>query len=99
LNRHLADKRIRITSRDFGGLGSGEVVVMGEKTTGSVDYYMENTDFDRGVVEKYRHGVRLGSNYLFMDGHVDILLPRDVIGGVDPWEPPIKDVTSQPVVK
>jgi len=95
LNQHLADKKIRVASRDFGGLGSGEVVVAGEKQSKIRDYYMEKNEFDR-VVEKYRHGVRRGSNYLFFDGHVDVLLPEHALGGVDPWEPPVPDATSKP---
>ena len=85
LNKHLADKRIRLGSKNFGGLTSSEVVVMGEKVTTERDYYMEANDFDR-VVEKYRHGVRLGSNYLYHDGHVGTVLPRDALTGLDPWD-------------
>ncbi len=85
LNKHLADKRIRLGSKNFGGLTSSEVVVMGEKVTTERDYYMELNDFDR-VVEKYRHGVRLGSNYLYHDGHVGTVLPRDALTGLDPWD-------------
>jgi len=85
LNKHLADKRIRLGSRNFGGLTSSEVVVMGEKLTTERDYYMELFDFDR-VVEKYRHGPRLGSNYLYHDGHVGTLLPREALTGLDPWD-------------
>jgi prepilin-type N-terminal cleavage/methylation domain-containing protein/prepilin-type processing-associated H-X9-DG protein len=85
LNKHLADKRIRFGSKNFGGLSSSEVVVMGEKLTTERDYYMERNDFDR-VVEKYRHGVKLGSNYLYHDGHVGTVLPREALTGLDPWD-------------
>ena len=94
LNQHLADERIRFGTRRFGKLtSSAEVVVMGEKKTTERDYYMEkgldsdnNTDFFR-VVEPYRHGVTLGSNYLKFDGHVDTNLPNDALTGLDPWDP------------
>src|SRR2546429_208766 len=43
------------------------------------------TEFNR-VVEQYRHGVRLGSNYLYHDGHVGTLLPREALTGIDPWD-------------
>jgi prepilin-type processing-associated H-X9-DG protein len=58
---------------------------MGEKKTTERDYYMEANDFAR-VVEPYRHGVRLGSNYLKFDGHVDTNLPNDALVGMDPWD-------------
>jgi prepilin-type processing-associated H-X9-DG protein len=85
LNKHLADKRIRHGSRNFGGLTSSEVVLMGEKVTTERDYYMERSDFGR-VVEKYRHGLKLGSNYLYHDGHVGTVLPREALTGLDPWD-------------
>lgn len=89
LNRHLSDKRIRLATTDFGGIKSPDVVVMGEKKSTVRDYYMENSDFDR-VVEPYRHGVGRGSNYLFHDGHVDVLPPKEARAGIDPWEVPVK---------
>jgi len=85
LNKHLADKRIRLGSRNFGGLTSSEVIVMGEKRSTERDYYMELNDFDR-VVEQYRHGLKLGSNYLYHDGHVGTVLPNQALTGLDPWD-------------
>jgi prepilin-type N-terminal cleavage/methylation domain-containing protein/prepilin-type processing-associated H-X9-DG protein len=85
LNQHLADKRIRFGSKNFGGLTNSEVVVAGEKRTTIRDYYMELNDFDR-VVEPYRHGITKGSNYLKFDGHVDTSLPREALTAMDPWD-------------
>jgi type II secretory pathway pseudopilin PulG len=93
LNSHLADKAIKAGSHDFGGLTSSEVIIAGEKVTTERDYYMEagplpndpNSEFSR-VVEKYRHGARLGSNYLHEDGHVDTFLPNVALAGIDPWD-------------
>jgi prepilin-type processing-associated H-X9-DG protein len=70
-----------------------EVIVAGEKVTTERDYYMEagpqwadqNSEFNR-VVEKFRHGPRRGSNYLYHDGHVGTLLPREALTGIDPWD-------------
>jgi prepilin-type N-terminal cleavage/methylation domain-containing protein len=92
LNKHLADKRIRYGSKNFGGLTSSEVVVAGEKVTTERDYYMERSDFGR-VVEKYRHGVKGGSNYLHHDGHVDTKLPREALTGLDPWDVRVPEPT------
>jgi len=89
LNSHLSDKGVKGGSHNFGGLKPSEVITAGEKVTDQRDYYMEGTsnmsEFDR-VVEKYRHGVRLGSNYLYHDGHVDTKLPPDALTGIDLWD-------------
>jgi prepilin-type N-terminal cleavage/methylation domain-containing protein/prepilin-type processing-associated H-X9-DG protein len=99
LNQHLADQRIRVGSKNFGGLTSSDVVVAGEKVTTERDYYMErgpnNSEFNR-VVEKYRHGVKLGSNYLKFDGHVDTMPPASALTGMDPWALRVPDPTTQP---
>ena len=39
-------------------------------------------------VEHYRHGISVGSNYLYMDWHVALRLPLDARGGLDPWDIP-----------
>jgi prepilin-type N-terminal cleavage/methylation domain-containing protein/prepilin-type processing-associated H-X9-DG protein len=95
VNQHLADERIRAGSRNFGGLTSSEVIVAGEKLSNVRDYYMESNDFDR-VVEKYRHGLQLGSNYLYLDGHVGTVLPREALTGIDPWALKVPDVPAAP---
>jgi prepilin-type N-terminal cleavage/methylation domain-containing protein/prepilin-type processing-associated H-X9-DG protein len=86
INQHLADSGIKANSRNFGKLNSTEVIVAGEKVSTERDYHMERLDFNR-VVEKYRHGPRLGSNYLYFDGHVDTILPSAAKTGIDPWDP------------
>jgi prepilin-type processing-associated H-X9-DG protein len=45
------------------------------------------------TLEKYRHGRRLGSNYLFLDLHVDRNEPQEIKGSIDPW-----DIPSLPAV-
>jgi prepilin-type N-terminal cleavage/methylation domain-containing protein/prepilin-type processing-associated H-X9-DG protein len=96
LNQHLADKRIKASSRHFGVLPATAVIVAGEKITTERDYYMEVAEFDR-IAEKYRHGITRGSNYLYFDGHVDTELPDKAKTGMDPWEPPIPDqATTNP---
>jgi prepilin-type N-terminal cleavage/methylation domain-containing protein/prepilin-type processing-associated H-X9-DG protein len=102
LNSHLADRKIKFSSKIAGnnpwGLTSADVIVMGEKRTSEPDYYMDGEstgnpagDFDR-VVEPYRHGLRLGSNYLFLDLHVGTVYKKPdakviEIAGIDPWDP------------
>ncbi len=62
-----------------------EVILAGEKYSDERDYYMQNVDYDR-IVEQYRHGFTLGSNYLYLDGHVGTVLPREGMTGIDPWD-------------
>jgi prepilin-type processing-associated H-X9-DG protein/prepilin-type N-terminal cleavage/methylation domain-containing protein len=85
LNNHLAERGIKAGSHNLNGWSSSEVIVAGEKVTLARDYYMEKTDFLR-IVERFRHGRGVGSNYLFMDGHVAGLLPSEASKGIDPWD-------------
>jgi len=98
LNNHLADKNIKYSSSNLGGLTPSDVIVMGEKYSGPdhPDYYMDKNDFGE-LVEPYRHGVKHGSNYLYMDMHVGLFRARDVKdtpGGLDPWDVPVPDPTQ-----
>jgi prepilin-type N-terminal cleavage/methylation domain-containing protein len=100
LNEHLADKGVKAGSHNFGLLKSPQVILAGEKVTEQRDYYMEGSsnmsEFDR-VVEKYRHGAKLGSNYLHHDGHVDTEMPNDALTGIDQWDLKTpNDSTTQP---
>jgi prepilin-type processing-associated H-X9-DG protein len=84
LNKHLAVNNLKMHTTRSGRLTTSEIVVMGEKVSSEVDYYMAAGDFDR-IVEPYRHGPRLGSNYLYLDGHVTIVPPNEALPGIDPW--------------
>ncbi|HEV8607090.1 MAG TPA: type II secretion system protein [Tepidisphaeraceae bacterium] len=99
LNDHVLQRRIRVGKTGERGLSTSEVVLMGEKKSDFGDYYMEykmdtttgvpvsgSTDFWR-LVEKYRHGIQLGSNYLMLDGSVISKAPKDAEAGMDPWDP------------
>jgi prepilin-type N-terminal cleavage/methylation domain-containing protein/prepilin-type processing-associated H-X9-DG protein len=97
-NRKLVIKFSSKTSVLGGGLTPSEVIVMGEKVTTEPDYYMDGDSNPNGgdyprVVEPYRHGLKLGSNYLYLDLHVDTVYARrnadgskEVVRGVDPWD-------------
>jgi prepilin-type processing-associated H-X9-DG protein len=61
------------------------VILAGEKVSLVRDYYMQNADYSV-VVEHLRHGVQLGSNFLYLDFHVGAVLPRDALTGIDPWD-------------
>ena len=62
------------------------IVVMGEKKSQSGEYYMDVDDYDK-VVEEFRHGTSLGSNYLYLDWHAVNMPPSQVKGTLDPWQP------------
>jgi prepilin-type processing-associated H-X9-DG protein len=84
LNDHLARYKIKYGSTR--GVSRSDIILMGEKKSDWDDYYMNLGDFPTRV-EQYRHGLHLGSNYLFMDGHVDSKLPQWAINAIDPWDP------------
>lgn len=91
LNDHLFLHGIKFSSKGFGGLTTSDVIVMGEKRSDWEDYYMNKGDYGTRV-EPYRHGLKRGSNYLFLDLHVGTLLNRrHVLQGTDPWDPPVLD--------
>jgi len=89
LNDHLKVRGVKYHSKWLGKPNT-EIVVMGEKRSSYDDYYM-NTDVARGVTDYYTkvnpwmHGLRLGSNYLFLDIHVETRTEKEAIAGVDPW--------------
>src|SRR5581483_960745 len=85
VNQHMADWNVKYSSKLPAGHTPSDVVLMGEKVTTVGDYYMEKGDFDR-VVEKFRHGPKLGSNYLYLDLHVDTLPPQQAFDALDPWD-------------
>lgn len=88
LNAHLFHKQIRFGSTDLGGMAVTDVVLMGEKVDWRNDYYMEAGEFEDRV-ELYAHGVKHGSNYLFLDLHVSNAAPGMRDGLTDPWDIPI----------
>jgi prepilin-type processing-associated H-X9-DG protein len=85
LNNHLADEGIRAGKR-VKGVSSAEIIVAGEKQANKRDYYMEWGDYDR-VVDAFKHGGSIGSNYLYFDGHAAPALPTNARRGIDPWDP------------
>ena len=88
LNAHLVESKdqvIKAGSKIPGGRSTAEVVWMGEKRTEIGDYFMQKDEFER-VVAPYRHGLNVGSNYLYLDGHVSMEPPEPVKIGLDPWE-------------
>ena len=86
LNKHLVDKQVKFSTSRFEGRSTSEVIVMGEKKTDERDYYMERDDFAR-ITEPYRHGLKYGSNYLYLDGSVGTRQFNEALSGLDPWDP------------
>jgi len=100
LNDHLHVDGLKYSSPIPKGYSPSRIILMGEKVTSQTDCYMNvhtngGTDFDR-VVEKYRHGIKLGSNYLYLDMHVDMVGPNDAYNGLDPWDPGINTTQASP---
>ena len=92
INRHVLDRGIRDGKKGNSGKDYSEIVLMGEKVTTNPDYYLEIQRDSKTVefwtrVEKYRHGLAAGSNYLWLDGHVTNVHPKEFKNSVDPWDP------------
>ena len=92
LNNHLAEKAIKFSTH-VPGKSSSAIIVMGEKVSDYPDYYMNSNGFFRvndyyTRVEPWRHGLKRGSNYLFMDMHAECFPLRQAISAVDPWDFP-----------
>lgn len=76
------------------GIPSSEVIVMGEKKSNLPDYHMDPGQWDY-LVEEFRHGLYVGSNYLFLDIHVESQHPKEAkkLAQTEPWDP---TPTTQP---
>ena len=91
LNQNIEDRQVKMGSKDLGGLTAAEFIVMGEKKTEYDDYFSgigpAHKDETVAVLyEPYRHGIYVGSNYLFLDWHVEPKMPQET-RGINPWSP------------
>lgn len=100
LSLNLGDEEVTFSKRDLGGLTPGTLAIMGEKFSTSPAYYLGTRPQDpsdyRAVLEFYRHGrpgaksgsatkPRGGSNYLFLDLHVEPMREIPALRALDPW--------------
>jgi prepilin-type N-terminal cleavage/methylation domain-containing protein/prepilin-type processing-associated H-X9-DG protein len=100
LNDHVIKRQIRRGKTGGSGISSSDIILLGEKKSDYMDFYMEfkqdgSSDFWR-LVEKYRHGIQLGSNYLMLDGHIESRAPKEAEGGMDPWDIPATQPANPP---
>jgi prepilin-type N-terminal cleavage/methylation domain-containing protein/prepilin-type processing-associated H-X9-DG protein len=81
LNDNIAYHGIRRGSTNLGGLSSSDLVLMGDMKSYRDDYYMNRRpdEYDTRV-ELWRHGIAVGSNYLFFDGSVRSSQPTSISG-------------------
>jgi len=68
-------------------MSPSDAILMGEKVSGTGDYYMEYGDYAK-VVDTVRHGMTIGSNYLMLDMHVEtkLLTEEGYDQATDPWD-------------
>lgn len=85
LNGHLTARGLKAGDRDFGSLTVSDVILAAEKYSLRRDYAIENDKAFTAVVDSYRHGPRLLSNYLFLDGHVASVDSSAGRRGLVPW--------------
>ena len=100
LNDHLHVKGVKFGSK-ISGKSASDIVVMGEKVWTYPDYYMNFVSaikFDDYFtrIDMWKHGQRFGSNYLFLDMHVNTLPEKLAISGADPWDFPDPDTIEVP---
>ncbi|MGE5610598.1 MAG: type II secretion system protein [Bacillota bacterium] len=70
------------------GMDPARIIVAGEKKSNKADYHMDLGQFLRDdLVEQYRHGTNVGSNYLYLDGHVAASMPMQAVLDIEPWNP------------
>jgi prepilin-type N-terminal cleavage/methylation domain-containing protein/prepilin-type processing-associated H-X9-DG protein len=87
LNNYLKARQIRFHGSNLGNKSPSSVIVMGERRSEIAGYYLDPGEYD-DIVEPYRHGAQLKSNYLYLDLHVDNEAPIGVKDGLDPWDVP-----------
>ncbi len=88
LNEYIAYYNEKYGKRMPNGTSPSDVIIMGEKTTSQPDFYMNYGDFAAGVIDPFRHGTRVGSNYLMLDLHVDthLFTSANSSTALDPWD-------------
>jgi prepilin-type processing-associated H-X9-DG protein len=86
INSYLSYYNVKYSTPLPGQISPSDVILMGEKSSLYGDYYMEYGDFQRGVVDEYRHGLQFGSNYLMLDLHVTTQLPAAAEEALVPWD-------------
>ena len=87
LNWYFFLHKVRFhTHENLGGLKPADTILMGEKRAEANNYFIGNDiDYDYAA-DEYKHGLRLGSNYLFLDLHVSPMPPNaNPRRAYDPW--------------
>jgi prepilin-type N-terminal cleavage/methylation domain-containing protein len=88
LNWHFFHHGVRFHtgSEKLAGLKPADIILMGEKRAEANNYFLgSDHDYDYAA-DEYKHGLRLGSNYLFLDLHVSVLPPKaNPRRRYDPW--------------
>jgi len=91
-NEIIKDRFVKkhTTAQALAGLSSSQVIIMAEKKPTYDDYYhgIGPLHKDKNIatlLERYRHGLSVGSNYLYLDGHASSMRPEDAERDWDPW--------------
>ena len=87
LNLYLKAREIRFHGSNLASRSSSTVIVMGEKRSEMLGYYLDPGEYGLAV-EPFRHGRRLKSNYLYLDMHVDNEASTEIVNDVEPWDVP-----------
>ena len=86
LNNPVCVNHCKLGDHNFAGLSNSEVIIAVEKKLTANDYHYEPNAGDDKKMDRYKHGKKRGSNYLYFDGHVELKLPTDEMWTqLDPW--------------
>jgi prepilin-type processing-associated H-X9-DG protein len=82
LNGIISQKWLKVT----GVSSSSDIILAGEKYSAARDYFFEVQKSFNLVLDPFRHGPSLLSNYLFVDGHVSSLTREEAEQEFNPWK-------------
>jgi prepilin-type N-terminal cleavage/methylation domain-containing protein/prepilin-type processing-associated H-X9-DG protein len=82
LNGIISQHWLKVT----GVSSSSEIILAGEKYSVARDYFFEVHKSFNLVLDPYRHGTSLLSNYLFVDGHVSPQTREQAQEEFNPWK-------------
>lgn len=93
LNDHLADQRLKVSSRNLGGITSSDLILASEKIGTDPTYYVRDTETGvnawssdvSSATAYYRHGRSRGANYLHLDGSVTDTGSVSFLRAFNPW--------------
>jgi prepilin-type N-terminal cleavage/methylation domain-containing protein/prepilin-type processing-associated H-X9-DG protein len=97
LNNPVCVNHCKLGDHNFAGLSNSEVILAVEKKASANDYHYEPNNGDTKKMDRHKHGVKRGSNYLYFDGHVALHNDDEELWTqLDPWTRRAQGTPSAP---